>query len=374
MFSSSPIARAAIASMMAMTLPNASSAAAVSCRQAAQHVVTLVNSSWPSSDQSTPGASGNMIELITRKSPAGVVVGTTRFKLTYSRQKFTTLAGRLKPPFTPSSELLKALDDVDQEIVVVALPGTNMLAANSIGGTAHCNSTVFFSTADRRARLVEGPESWKNDGGASCGKTRSFVIDDSLDFGPSLISTLTLTPWIGGKWAEPCRADFVFTPHFDTKNMLNDWAVLNNWEANHCGTDCAGFQRAALELVRQTQLDPVGAEAHLLAAMTSPQREEYLRLKRIAGRPDPADLPAGDDAKQRRAAAAALTDSSPLLVPIVVDSQVFLATVGHFTIGWRVFSDWKVTVEAGEVDDKTKQIARFAIAMTQGPIVSVTVK
>jgi hypothetical protein len=229
---------------------------------------------------------------------------------------------------------------------------------------------------------VEGPEGWKNDGGASCGVTRSFasiyrvpfVIDDSLDFGPSLISRLTLTPWIDDKWAEPCQADFVFAPHFDTKSVLNDWPSLNNWEANHCGTNCGEFQRAALELVRQTQLDPAGAEARLLAAMTVPQREEYLRLKRIADRPDAAaDRPAGGDNAKRRAAAAALTDTSPLLLPIVIDSRAYLATVGHFTIGWRYFSDWKVTIETGEAD-KTKEIARFAIAMTPGPIVNATVK
>jgi hypothetical protein len=58
---------------------------------------------------------------------------------------------------------------------------------------------------------------------------------------------------------------------------------------------------------------------------------------------------------------------------MVVARRVFLATVGHFTIGWRVFSDWKVTVETGEAD-KTSEIARFAIGMTKGPIASATVK
>jgi hypothetical protein len=381
MSSSSAIARAAIASMMTMAMANDACAAAASCQQAARHLASLVSNNWPS-DENAPGAGRDMIGLITRKPAAGIIAGTTRFKLTYSRQEFTTRAERLKPPFTPSGELLKALDDLNEVVVVVALPGTNMLAANSLGGTAHCNSTVFFSTANRGSRLLEGPESWKDDHGASCGVTRSFVsidrvpfaIDDSLDFGPSLVSTLTLTPWIGGKWAEPCEADFVFAPHFDTKSMLNDWPSLNNWEANHCGNDCEGFQRAALELVRQTQLDPAGAEARLLAAMTVPQRDEYLRLKRITDRPDAAaNLPAGGDDAKRRAAAAALTDTTPLLLPIVIDSRAYLATVGHFTIGWRYFSDWQVTVETGEAD-KTKEIARFAIAMTPGRIVSATVK
>jgi len=382
MSSSSTVTRAVIAFIVTVALADTAYAATASCKGAAQHLVTLIRHDWPSSDANMPAATGDMIGLIVRKSPGGVVPGTTRFALTYSRQEFIKRAGRLKPPFTPSSELLNALDDLDGNLVVVGLPGTNMLAANSIGGTAHCNSTVLFSTSNGRSRLLQGPEGWKDDAGGSCGLTRSFasidgapfVIDDSLDSGPGLTSTLTLTPWVDGKWMDPCRADFVFAPHFDDRNLLNDWSSLNNWDKNDCGTeDCEGFRRAALNVVKQAQLDPAGVEARLLAAMTVPQRVEYRRLKRIADRPDPADPQAGGSAAENAKAAAGLTDTKPLPLPMVVDNQVFLATVGHFTVGWRVFADWKVTVQAGD-GDKTKEIAHFAIGMTKGPIVGATVK
>jgi len=375
--------RAAIAFTVAIALPDTTHAAAASCKAAAQHLVTLIKNNWPSSDEITPGATGDMVSTFLHKSPSGFVPGTMRFNLaTYSRQAFTKRAMRLQNPFTPSSELLNALDDSQGNLVVAGLPGTNLLAANSIGGTANCNSTVFFSVSKGRARVVQGPEDWKNDVGGSCGLARSFasvdgvpfIIDDSLDSGPSLASTLTLTPWGNGKWLDPCRADFVFAPHFDTRNTQNDWGSLNNWEKNDCGIDeCEGFRRAALNLVKQTQLDRAGVEDHLLAAMTVSQREEYRRLKRIADRPDSADSQTDGDDAQNPKIAAGLTDARPLLLPMVADNRVFLATVGHFTIGWRVFSDWKVTVEAGEAD-KTREIARFAIGMTQGPIVSATVK
>jgi hypothetical protein len=52
---------------------------------------------------------------------------------------------------------------------------------------------------------------------------------------------------------------------------------------------------------------------------------------------------------------------------------VFLATIGHFTIGGRIFADWKVTVETEDAET-TKEIARFAVGMTQGSIVSVSIK
>jgi len=269
----------------------------------------------------------------------------------------------------------------EEALTVSNLPGSDLFAANTVGGTAHCNSTVFFAASHGQARLVPNPESWENDMGGSCGQTRSFasvdglpvVIDDDLDAGPSLASTLTLTPWGDGKWQQPCQASFVFKPRFDPARTLNDWASLNKWAPNNCGSGgCGGFQRAALELVRQTQQDRAGVEAKLLAALTAPQREAYQRLKRVAGHSVPDDAQA-DDKTQKPETAAALIDTNPLLLPIMVDDRVFLASVGHFTIGWRVFADWKVTVEAAEAD-KVREIAHFAIGMTQGPIASVTVK
>jgi hypothetical protein len=374
--------RAAVACMMSVALAQTADAA-VSCTGAARHLVTLVRDVWPSSNEATPAATGDMLGTFRHASPSGFIPGTTRFKLkAYSRQAFIKQAAQLKRPFTPSPGLLKALDGVQEELVVSDLPGSNLLAANSIAGTAHCDSTIFFSVNRGRGRLVPVPESGQNDIGGSCGLTLSFAsvdglpvaIDDDLDAGPSLASTLTLTPWGGSRWQNPCKASFVFAPHFDPAKTWNDWASLNNWENNDCGSGgCGGLQRAALDLVRQTQQDRAGVEAHVLSGLTPAQREEYQRLKRVADRPDPDDRQAGGDDAGKPATAATLTDAMPLLLPMVVDDRVLLASVGHFTIGWRVFADWKVTVEAAEVE-RTREIARFAIGMTQGPIVSVSIK
>jgi hypothetical protein len=374
--------RVAIALSVTVALTTTTPAAAASCKAAAQHLVTLIRDNWPSADQGA-AAAGDMIGTFLHKPHSGFVSGVTRFKLaTYSRQAFIEQAARLRDRFSPSRDLLKALDVVQSGLTVSALPGTGLLAANSVAGTANCNSTVFFSVSHGTTHLVPEPENREEDAGGSCGLTRSLasvdgipvVIDDSLDFGPSLASTLTLTPWGNGKWQDPCRADFVFAPHFDTGKTLNDWANLDNWETNDCGTGgCDGFRRAALNLVDQTQADRAGVEGHLLAAMTVAQREEYQRLRRVADRPNAEDAPADGDAAEHPRTAAALTETMPLLLPMLMGDRVFLASVGHFTIGWRVFSDWKVTVDATDAD-KTREIARFAVGMTQGPIVSAVVK
>lgn len=373
--------RAAVAGMMSIALAQAADAA-VSCTGAARHLVTWVRDVWPSSNDDTPVAIGDMLSVVRHKSPSGFIPGTTRFKLgAYSQQDFVKQAAKLARPFVPSRELLGALDG-QEGLVVSDLPGSNLFAANSIGGTANCNATVFFAVDRGRAHLVPLPKGWGDDVGGGCGLTRSFasvdglpmVIDDDLDAGPSLASTLTLTPWDGGKWQPPCKAGFVFAPHFDIAKTLNDWPNLDNWDNNDCGSGgCSGFQRAALDLVRQTQQDRAGVEAHLLAGLTPAQREEYQRLKRVADRPDRDDPQTGGDDAAKPRTAAGLTETVPLLLPMLVDDRVYLAGVGHFTIGWRVFADWKVTVEAAEAE-RTREIARFAVGMTQGPIVSVSIK
>jgi hypothetical protein len=368
--------RAAVACAVTIALIQAAQAAA-SCTAAAERLVTLVKRNWPSSNENK----FDMVSMILSRHPSGFVSGTTRFKLkAYSQPAFIKQAAQLRPPLTPSHELLKALDGTQEAVTVSNLPGSDLFAANTVAGTAHCNSTVFFAAGRGQARLVPGPESGENDPGGSCGQTRSFasvnglsvVIDDDLSAGPSLASTLILTPWSAGKWQEPCTASFAFAPRFDPAKTWNDWASLNKWEPNNCGgAGCGGFQRAALDLVRQTQEDRAGVEAKLLAALSSPQRDAYQRLKRLADRPPPDD--AQDDKTAKPETAATLTDTKPLLLPMVVDDRVFLASLGHFTIGWRVFADWKVTVETAEAN-KVREIAHFAIGMTQGPIASTTVK
>jgi hypothetical protein len=97
-------------------------------------------------------------------------------------------------------------------------------------------------------------------------------------------------------------------------------------------------------------------------------------LKAAADKPEA--LNANDDeedARQSKIKPAELRDDHPLLLPVVVNRRVYLASVGHFTIGWRVYADWKVAVDAGDAD-KTSEIARFAVGMAKGRIVAATGK
>ena len=164
-----------------------------------------------------------MVGFFLHKSPPGFVAGSTRFKLKdYSQPAFIKQAAQLSRPFTPSRGLLKALDGLQGALVVSDLPGSNLFAANSIAGTASCNSTVFFLGEPRHREPGAGAEEWENDVGGSCGLTRSFasvdglpvVIDDSLDAGPSLVSALTLDAVGRRQMADAVRGEFCLCSAF----------------------------------------------------------------------------------------------------------------------------------------------------------------
>jgi len=341
------------------------------CRKATGHLIGLIQSA--SAPQAISAIDHDLIHSLLRNSPH-VSLAKPDLKLpVYSAAAFIDAAKRWPLGFTPSKDLLDAFEASNGNLEVTRIPGDMVFAGNSIGGTASCNSTTFFKVEDGTSHVVDGPAAWENDVGGSCGLTRaiasiggtSFVVEDDSNLGPGLVSNLTLTPWVAGNWLEPCHLQVSFAPVFDTRKTVNDWSNLNHWEKNTCERDvCKALRRAALNLARRTQSGPGKVERRLLRTMTASQRAEYRRLRRLAEKPD---------ARPSQIKPADLRDDLPLLLPMVVNRQVYLASVGHFTIGWRVFSDWKVAIAIKDAD-KALEIARFAIGMAKGRIVAATSK
>jgi hypothetical protein len=373
---------AAAALPLLLASMNAAEAISPVCRKATGHLMALIHSA-SSSPRKTSVIDDDLIQLLLRDSPA-ISLAEPLIKLpTYSAAALIDQAKRPPSTFTPSQQLLDAFEALDGNLEITQIPGTALFAGNSLGGTAHCNSTIFFTIEDGYTRLVDGPAGWENDPGGSCGLKRafasikgtSFVVDDDSNLGPTLTSSLTLTPWVDGKWMEPCTVQVAFEAVFDPRKHVNDWPSLDNWAKNACdkGT-CEGLRRAALSLVRQTQSNPDHVERRLLTMMTPAQRAEYRRLKAATDKPGAVNgNDAESEARQSKIKPAELNDDHPILLPMVVNGRVHLASVGHFTIGWRVYADWKVAVEVKDTD-KPKEIARFAIGMAKGRVVATTGK
>ena len=67
-----------------------------------------------------------------------------------------------------------------------------------------------------------------------------------------------------------------------------------------------------------------------------------------------------------------ITDVIPLRLPYVHEGRVYMASLGHFTIGWRYFADWSVKFAKLE-NDKLVQQAAFPVGMGKGQLEGITV-
>ena len=322
--------------------------------------------------KASPGDS--LLDFFTQTPASGISVVKPVFE-TSSYGDGPSLKKRLaqlKPAFTLAPDLAKALDDVSGEISLYQLPGASLRALNSIDGTAHCNSTVFFDVAGGRARLVADPASFE-DGGPECGELRAFgsvdgqpaIIEDGSDYTPNLSAGLFITRRAPDGWAPMCQIEFHFAPKFTPGVTENDWVEA----ADACkGADCDELEQAAARLAEATQKEGLGIEARALGALSPAQREAFAALKKRADAPAPSDdpdsKPTGPDD---------YTDQHPILLPLVVKDRVYLATVGHPTIGWRLFADWKVDVQTAE-GDKLKSLGQFAIGMGRGRLLGADVQ
>ena len=119
----------------------------------------------------------------------------------------------------------------------------------------------------------------------------------------------------------------------------------------------------ALALVEAVQTDPIVARKAQFEKLNDSQRSDFDALEKLASAKDPDKI--GDPAD--------LTDQSPLPMPLLVGDTLYLARVGHWTIGWRTYSDWSVRLDLRQ-GDQLKPVANIAIGMAKGRLESASVK
>jgi uncharacterized protein YecT (DUF1311 family) len=341
------------------------------CQRLAERYRALLEANPQASFRKYFYAAGPLDILAAAKS-AGVTIAQPVAQFDeYSRRKIVDWAKRPPQSFSFAADLLQDLDKVvHSQLRVDRLPGANYFAASVIEGSAACYSAVYFETKRDRARRVGGPDGWGNNGD-SCGVTRSFGRIDSVsvafeeahDYTPSLVSSVSVTPWMKNRFASACVAIFEFAPRF------NPHGTYNSWDESCDGTECEDLRRAALALVEETQKNPLEAQKARIAALTPSQLEQFATLKKLAG----ADSDPGASQLSNALDPAAFTDSAPYRLPLVQDGQVYLASLGLLTIGWRVFSDWGVKLERLE-NSQLRPFASFAIGMTKGHLEKFSVK
>jgi hypothetical protein len=126
-----------------------------------------------------------------------------------------------------------------------------------------------------------------------------------------------------------------------------------------------------MALVEAVQRDPLAARRNAVAALSAAQRTMFETMAKQAqdnrGEVQPPEAPENP---------ASYLDQSPLLLPLLHQGEVYLASIGHYTIGWRIFPDWSVKLEKGGKDDKgaLQTVGVAFVAMRRGALRAATVQ
>ena len=285
------------------------------------------------------------------------------------QRSLTNWAQQQKQPIAFSKDVLDELAQLSHPGAaprIAQLPGTRLYRLSTVEGTALCFSSKYFLVKDGRARMVPGPQTWSEENGAGCGIIREFgrVDRDPVAFedtyaegGPEFSSDVTIHGWDGENFAASCTIHWEFSPRFLPH------ATYNQWEEGCTGADCNDLRHAAFELIEAAQLNPAEAQKSLLKKLSPSQRVEFMAIRKLINAEDVPDEIWRLD----------ITDRGPALLPLISAGHVYLARAGHFTIGWRVFSDWSVVVERRD-KDRMVEIARFAVGVSKGKLMRADVK
>ena len=305
------------------------------------------------------------LTALSESAATGIVVSEPVTNLANEPTALAHWATAQRPPFSLGDDVQAAWDGHAQASSNIwelnRLPDTDFYSLSSIAGTAHCIYVMYFEVRNEHATLATVPGGF-DDGGA-CGVRRAYgkvdhhpaFFQEAYDYTPRMSSTLTVATWEAGRLLPACRLTFSFAPAFGPK-------TVNVHEESCSGPDCEALRRAAFRLAAAVQKNPRAALAGQLASLPDSLKSAY----EAAG---PSSGPGGAGVA---ADPAAITDRQPLRLPYVSDGRLYLASLGHFTIGWRYFADWSVRFDALE-SGKPVPYAAFAIGMTKGQLQDVTV-
>jgi uncharacterized protein len=328
----------------------------------------------PSSSAKDASALSYVLKSLADSKSSGVTVGGPGGIDNVDPDKLSAWAQSQRPPFSIPASLIDAIKgNVDASQELHRLPGTNYYVVNGTAGTLYCYGPgVYFQTENGKAKAVAAPHGWaRNSEGGGCTVLRGFGMIDSTPIAyeennASIGSySLNITPWQGTGFGQDCTATFHFTQRFAPADLHN-----YNTDPDDCDGDyCDGLKKATWDLVKRIQDHAQSFEAWRKAEierLTPTQARQFQKLFAAAS---------ADGNWEPETVDEAIT-AAPLLVPLVEGGNLYLAKVGHLTMGDFTMPDWKVELLRLGADGQPNNTpsATFNVGMQNGPLAKVTVE
>jgi uncharacterized protein len=344
------IYRNRISQLQSMPARLATDAATASCRKIAERYRRIADA-----HQGEPP-----LEVIAATPGTGVTTQVGSLGTVADAKQLADWAAHQTPPFEVPPTFAGQVDGMGSWDVE-RLANTNYYSLSQTQGTAHCVTSIFFRVIAGHAQLTDSPPGFSDEDGGACMVGRSYgqvdstpvLFEQDYTYTPQMTASIKVASWEAGDFAGSCTVDFLYEPAFSRK-------TLNNWEQSCQDTKrCDGLREVAFQLAALAQNDSGHARAVLEQRLSPQQRASYEAARKGAPVVLADEQGTADD------------DEALTQLPVVYQDGLYLATLGHFTIGWREFADWSVRFDMLQ-DGKLAREGSFAVGMTKGKLSSAT--
>ena len=297
------------------------------------------------------------LEVLTKSTDSPIKLASKFEPIQQPVTDLSNWAAAQKPPFTLSSDLQKALKQYGQYgggiVTLIKALGVDFYTIGRIQGSMGCADDLSFVVRKGIAFLATNPE---NSVEGRCGSGASFAtvagspaaIEETYDWRPGMAASLDVWTWDGEDFTVSCRVSLKYKPRFTAK-------TLNRWGETCEGSDCEELRNASFKLAEAAEANPDALQRRSIDALTAVQKEQFAAMKE-AFQSKVRD-PSSDD---------------PFSLPFVHHDQLYLASIGHYSVGWRVFADWSVIFDSWD-DAKLTPRGSFSVGTWKGDLESVSV-
>jgi hypothetical protein len=178
--------------------------------------------------------------------------------------------------------------------------------------------------------------------------TSPVAIAQHYDWRPGMTAKIDVWTWNRQEFSHACQVSLTYKPHFTRK-------TFNNWGETCDGSDCDELRSASFELAEAAQTGSPARWERSLNRLTAKQRAQFDAMKQAFEAQDRDPL-----------------SSDAFVVPVVHHDRLYIAGVGHYTIGWRVYADWRIEFETLD-DGKLTSRGTFSVGTWKGDLVTASV-
>ncbi|RFB74980.1 lysozyme inhibitor LprI family protein [Methylovirgula sp. 4M-Z18] len=272
------------------------------------------------------------------------------------------------------SDKTKAVIDEDfagsSYLYLYRLPQSDLYVVGTVQGTLSCTVHDWFEIRDGHMEPMDSldPED-KRDDGNMCGALedrlgvfKNIPVRLALTWQatPDLPSVVEIEARVGDAWAPACSVRFEFAPTFDLNQSLNQGEKSCTFQ------NCSKLYDEALRLVVAFQ----NRRSDQIGTMSQAERNTFDAIQTLWSKDTPA--PDFDQNRDQARQPDTALDTNPMILPSVVDDKVYLVTLGHRTIGWRIFGDWEVKFWS-LAGDHLENVATTTVGMARGKLLNVNV-